>query len=88
MECIKIKAISVNEAYSGRRFATPKLRDFKKALGYLLPKINVPRGKLSVWYEFGVSSKGSDVDNLVKATTDCLAEQYGFNDNKIYNSER
>ena len=53
-------------------------------MGYLLPKISVPDGKLSVFYRFGVASRASDGDNLIKAFQDCLSAQYGFNDNKIY----
>ena len=84
MARISIKAISINEAYRGRRFATTALKDYKQALFLLLPKKTLKHGKLSVVYEFGVSSKGSDGDNLIKAFQDCIAEAYGFNDNKIY----
>lgn len=84
MERIDIKPISINEAYRGRRFATPELKQYKIDMGVLLPRINVPDGKLSVAYHFGVSSKNSDGDNLIKATQDCIASHYGFNDNKIY----
>ena len=81
---IKIKPLSINEAYRGRRFKTKSLEVYKESLKYLLPKMSVTEGKLSVTYVFGVSSKGSDGDNLIKAFQDCVAEQYGFNDNKIY----
>jgi Holliday junction resolvase RusA-like endonuclease len=84
MPRINIKPISLNQAYRGRRFATQALKDYKKALSLLLPKKSLPKGKLGVYYEFGVSSKGSDGDNLIKAFQDCLSEKYGFNDNKIY----
>lgn len=84
MARINIKPISVNEAYRGRRFATKELKQYKKDLARLLPKMEVPKGKLMVRYTFGVSSKASDWDNLIKAFQDCLAEQYGFNDNRIY----
>lgn len=84
MKKINIKPLSVNQAYRGRRFATKELKEYKKNLFYLLPKKIVPRGKLCVIYDFGVSSKGSDGDNLIKSFQDCLAEKYKFNDNKIY----
>ena len=88
MRRIDIKPISINEAYRGRRFATSKLKDFKKDIFRLLPKLELRTfKKLSVKYTFGVSSKGSDGDNLIKAFQDCLAEAYGFNDNKIYKWE-
>lgn len=84
---IKIKALTVNRAYQGRRFSTPELKEYKRSLGFLLPRVDVPKGKLSIRYEFGVSSPASDLDNCVKAFQDCLSEQYGFNDREIYRAE-
>ncbi len=81
---LQIKPISVNEAYRGRRFASELLKGYKIDIAKILPKLKVPTGRLAVHYVFGVSSKGSDWDNLIKATQDCLSECYGFNDNKIY----
>ncbi len=46
--------------------------------------MTVPEGKLAVRYIFGVSSKASDGDNLIKAFQDVIAEAYGFNDKWIY----
>jgi Holliday junction resolvase RusA-like endonuclease len=84
MHKIKTKAVSLNEAYRGRRFKTPKLAQYKEELNYLLPKIKIPDGKLEVFYRFGLSSKASDYDNCIKAFQDCLQDKYGFNDNRIY----
>lgn len=77
----------MNDAYRGRRFATKELRQYKHDLFRLLPKMVLPKEKLKVKYIFGLSSKGSDGDNLIKAFQDCLAEAYQFNDNKIYKWE-
>lgn len=87
MVTIRVKPLSINDAYQGRRFSTPELKDYKEFLSYKLPKLQVPEGKLFVHYEFGVSSKGSDGDNLIKCLQDALSEKYGFNDNKIYRWE-
>ena len=81
---IGIKPLSLNSAYRGRRFSTITLEVYKRELAYLLPKLKIPKGKLRVWYRFGVSSKGSDGDNLIKCLQDALADQYGFNDKQIY----
>lgn len=87
MTLLKIKPISINEAYRGRRFSTKDLKKFKEDIWHLIP---YPRfyfektDKLSVIYIFGVSSKASDGDNCIKAFQDILAEKYGFNDNQIY----
>lgn len=84
MQKIDIKPLSVNRAYKGRKFPTRELSDFKKDLAILLPKETwVPSGELEVAYEFGVSSRASDCDNLIKAFQDVLAELYGFNDKLI-----
>jgi Holliday junction resolvase RusA-like endonuclease len=56
-------------------------------LFYLLPRLTIPKGKLTVKYEFGVSSKASDGDNLIKSFQDALCEKYGFNDRDIYRWE-
>ena len=82
---IDIKALSINEAYKGRKFSTPALAQYKKDLYALLPKkLKVPEGKLSVRFFFGFSSKSADGDNAIKAFQDALGEYYGFNDKRIY----
>jgi len=77
----------VNRSYQGRRFATPELRAYKQELFLRLPKLTVPTGSLAVHYVFGVSSKASDGDNLIKSFQDALCEEYGFNDRDIYRWE-
>lgn len=84
MDFIEMKPISLNHAYRGRRFATKELKWFKSEVDRMLPDVILPSGKLSVKYEFGVSSKNSDGDNLIKCFQDCLAIKYKFNDNRIY----
>lgn len=81
---LDIKPLSLNNAYRGRRFKTPELEAFKKAVLWQIPHLEVPKGKLAVRYVFGVSSKNSDGDNLIKVIQDCLATAYGFNDKRIY----
>jgi Holliday junction resolvase RusA-like endonuclease len=84
MEQIQIVPLSVNKCYRGRRFATKELLAYKTELAYRLPKMTIPKGKLSVRYIFGVSSKRADADNLVKCLQDSLAKKYGFDDRMIY----
>ena len=81
---LPLSAISLNSAYRGRRFTTPKLKQFKEDMAVVLPRIKVPKGKLAITFLFGVSSKMSDTDNLVKCTLDSLATQFGFNDRCVY----
>ena len=49
-----------------------------------MPKLTIPTGGLQVHYIFGVSSKASDGDNLIKSFQDTLCEKYGVNDREIY----
>ena len=84
MAKIKIKALSVNQVWAGRRFKTPKYKAYEEELGYLLPKMKVPEGKLEVNLRFGFANKMSDIDNCLKPFLDILQKKYGFNDNKIY----
>jgi len=83
MHKIKTKAISVNECWQGRRFKTKLYKDYEEALGYLLPKIEVPEGELELKINVGLSNIQSDLDNCVKPFQDILQKKYGFNDRWI-----
>ena len=84
MECIKIKPLSINEAYRGPRYRTTAYNKYINDVSYQLKKIALPVPPYSLSYEFGYSSKGSDIDNAVKPITDILQKRYGFNDNQVY----
>ena len=84
MTKINLKPLSVNQAWRGRRYKTDLYKKFERNLLYLLPRIDVPDGKLQLNLEFGFSNKGSDLDNPVKLVQDILSKKYGFNDNLIY----
>lgn len=81
---LKIKPLSLNHAYRGRRFTTKELAYYKRDIFRLAPKLQLNTGKLAIKFIFGVSNKGCDGDNLIKCVQDSLAEKYGFNDNAIY----
>lgn len=84
MITINIKPMSVNEAWQGRRFKTPRYKSYARDLSLLLPtSIKVPDGCLKVEYEFGVSNILSDFDNPIKPFQDVLQAKYGFNDSRI-----
>ena len=50
----------------------------------LLPKISIPKGKLTLTLEAGFSNKASDIDNFIKPFLDILQKRYHFNDKDIY----
>lgn len=87
MRKIKIKPLSVNDAWQGRRFKTDAYKNYELALSLLLPRrdqVIIPKGKLEVFYRFGFSSSASDWDNCIKNFQDCIAKRYGFNDKMIF----
>lgn len=79
----RIKVLSVNDAFQGRRFKTPKYKAYEQELLYTLPRIKLPEPPFEVWYEFGMSNSLSDFDNPVKPLTDIMQKKYGFNDKDI-----
>ena len=81
---INIKPLSVNQAFQGRRFKTPKYKAFEKELALKLKPMKVPEGKLILTVTFGLSSKNADWDNPIKAFQDIISKKYGFNDRHIY----
>jgi|SRR6267154_2493442 len=81
---VKIKPLSVNEAWQGRRFKTKDYKTYEAFLLYTLKQLKIPSGPLSMSIEFGFSNKGADIDNCVKPFLDVLQKRYNFNDNKIY----
>lgn len=81
---IKIKPLSSNKAWQGRRFKTPEYKAYEQHLGYLLPaRYPIPKGDLKIMIEVGFSNKLSDLDNPVKSFLDILQKKYEFNDNRI-----
>jgi len=84
---IKVKPLSVNRVWQGKRFKTQDYKAYEQEVMYLLPPLEIPEGKLYVKYTFGLSSKNSDIDNPVKPFTDILQKKYGFNDRQIYKME-
>jgi len=84
---LKIKPLSVNKVWKGKRFKTNDYKSYEQELFLLLPKITIPKGKLKLSLVFGFSSKASDIDNPVKPFVDILQKKYLFNDKMIYQME-
>lgn len=82
---INIKPLSVNQAWQGKRFKTPKYNSFQKEMLFLLPKIKEDlSGSLRLNIKYGFSSKLSDIDNPCKLVLDCLCKKYNFDDRQIF----
>ena len=81
---VKIKPMSVNEVWQGKRFRTKKYDAYERVLMYILPKsIIIPEPPFVLTLEFGFSSAASDWDNPIKPFQDVLAKKYKFNDKLI-----
>lgn len=84
MQTIKIKPLSVNEAWQGRRFKTEKYKQYEKDLSLLLKPIKILNPKrIMIEVEFGVSAL-SDIDNPIKPMLDILQKKYKFNDRDVF----
>jgi len=81
---IKIKPLSVNVAWKGRRFKTDEYKAYEEALMYLLPPMSVPKKRLKLSLLVGFSSKLSDLSNCLKLFEDILQKRYEFNDKDVF----
>lgn len=82
---IKIKLLSVNRAWQGRRYKTADYSAFETELLYLLPKLEVPKKtQLMICLVFGFSNANQDIDSPIKLVLDIFQKAYNFNDKMIY----
>jgi len=81
---IKIKPLSVNQAWMGRKFKTPKYKAYEKTVLLMLKPLKIPPSPLKLVITFGFSNAQSDWDNPIKPFQDILQKKYGFNDCDIY----
>lgn len=82
---LKIKPLSVNEAFQGKRFKNSKYKTYEQELLLKLPIIkDFPKPPFEIYFEFGFSSSLSDYDNPVKPLQDILVKKYGFDDRDIF----
>lgn len=71
---IKVKPLSINKAFQGRRFKTRDCKNFESEVLFLLKNYKKKHeGWVWIDYIWGIKNfKMSDVDNLVKPFQDCL----------------
>jgi Holliday junction resolvase RusA-like endonuclease len=80
---LRIKPISVNAAYQGRRFDTKAKKQFDRALALLLPKVRVDGEYYRVAYDFHLTNfGGTDQDNLVKVLQDGIVRRGIISDDR------
>ncbi len=81
---LKIKPLSVNDAWQGKQVKTDKYTAYEKECLHSLKPQKIEGSKLEIRLIFGLSSRGSDWDNPIKPFQDILQTKYGFNDNSVY----
>ena len=81
---IDLKPLSVNQCWQGRRFKTPRYKQYETAVMIMLPPMIIPDGDLELHIQAGFSNKASDLDNVAKPFIDILQKKYGFNDSRVY----
>lgn len=83
MVTLKIKPLSVNEAWKGRRFKTDKYKEYESIMLKLLPILYMTEPPYQLNIVVGFSNKASDLDNILKPFLDILQKRYGINDKNI-----
>ena len=85
---IPLRAITVNQAWQGRRYSTPAKKAFERDVALLLPKKKVIAGPVSIHYKFYLKHHAtSDYDNCIKVIQDCLVTKgYILDDRFIYHA--
>ena len=87
---IHVTPMSINQAYTGKRYKTDKYRIYCKIVDGQLQRTALvvwPHSVFKIKLLFGVSTTLSDWDNPVKPFQDILSKRYGFNDKKIREAE-
>lgn len=81
-----IRPLSVNEAWQGRRFKTPRYLGYERDLLLTLPKMEMVHGNVHVELDFFYKrDKVRDLDNGVKPLLDILVKRgYIEDDRYIY----
>lgn len=84
---VKIKALSINDAWQGRRYKTPRYTKYAEEVGLLLltkHKPTIESAHISIHYKFYISNMRGDVDNFIKAFQDILFKWLGIDDSRIH----
>ena len=79
---LKIKPLSVNKAWQGKRFKTSEYKKYEIQMLRMLPDMEINEFKqLKITY--GFSNMMSDIDNPTKLVLDILQKRYNVNDRDL-----
>lgn len=80
---LRIKPLSINAAFCGRRFKTPAAKQYDNAVALLLPKGKVNGEYYKVEYDFYLRNFAMvDIDNLIKNLQDCIVRKGIISDDR------
>ena len=78
---VKIKPLSINKAWQGRRFKTQDYKKYEEEFLWLLPKKEMIKGDVEIDLKFYLKKpKRCDVDNFVKPILDFLTKKMYIED--------
>lgn len=83
---LKTKPPSINEMYRGRRFLTKEGKELKEAIAWEVKsqyKGEIKTDEIALNIIFYVKNARSDIDNMLKATCDCLTGLIYKDDSQI-----
>lgn len=81
---IKIKPLSVNKAWNGRKIKTQECKQYERALYYLLPKKPMIKGDVTIHYKFFLKyDKITDTSNLIKLLEDIVVKKGYIEDDRF-----
>ena len=79
---LKIKPLSVNNAWQGKRFKTSEYKKYEIQMLRMLPDMEIKEFKqLKITY--GFSNMLADIDNPTKLVLDILQKRYNVNDRDL-----
>ena len=81
---IKVKPLSINQAFQGKRFKTLLYKNYEQEVLCRLKPLKVSDKPLELSIKCGLSSRNADVDNILKPFIDILQKKYVFNDKNIF----
>ena len=80
---LKIKPLSINMAFQGRRFKTAESRRYDNSMSLILPNKKEPGPFYSIQYDFYLKNfLSTDYDNLIKQTQDCIVRKGIISDDR------
>ena len=81
---IKVKPLSANVLWQGRRFKTPAYKNYTKECLYLLPAKKMVKGEVGISFVFTLRQPARcDLDNFFKAAIDILVAKKYFQDDRF-----